>query len=173
MWRSVRQPQHSRTGSTLIGSRLPKRFLRTSTRSWNEALEDSSFQAYDRSTSRPIGAVLSLFRQRFGVGDSTPGEGERVLAADAALAPQSDATDNCAASVSRAEDGVPEQTLARGTLFFRKEFTELDRLALACLEGAQFESEVPTWDESDIVSSIEFTLPDLYIRRYVILLRHC
>ena len=30
------------------------------------------------------------------------------------------------------------------------------------MEGAQFESEVPTWDESDIVSSIEFTLPDLY-----------
>ncbi|WP_271009436.1 hypothetical protein [Paucibacter sp. B51] len=163
MWRSVKHAaalsKRDYFNSVKAAKTIPKKIDKV----LNKALEDPSFQAYDRMLSTPVGAVLMLFRQRFGVGDLTPGwKVKEVLAADAALAPPENGTDNNDPDDDGVEGYVPNEVLARGTLYFQEEVTELDRLALACFEGAQLESEMPTWDEAGLIGSIDFTLPDLY-----------
>lgn len=163
MWRSVKHAAALSKREYFNSVKAAKTIPKNIDKVLNEALEDPSFQAYDRMLSTPVGAVLMLFRQRFGVGDATPGwKVKEVLAADAALAPPDDGADSNDPDCDGAEGYVPDKVLARGTLFFQEEFTELDRLALACFEGAQLESEMPNWDEAGLIGSIDFTLPDLY-----------
>lgn len=163
IWRSVKHAaalsKREYFNSVKAAKTIPKHIDKV----LNDALEDPSFQAYDRMLSTPVGAVLMLFRQRFGVNDATPGWKVReVLEADAALAPRDEGSDSDGVDDNRAEGYAPDKVLARGTLFFLEEFTKLDRLALACFEGVQLESELPNWDESGHIGSIDFTLPDLY-----------
>ena len=163
MWRSVRHAaalsKREYFNSVKAARTIPKHIDKV----LHGALEDPSFQAYDRMLSTPVGAVLMLFRQRFGIDDSTPGWKVReVLHADAALAPPDEDAQGNDAHDSAAGDYTPDKVLARGTLFFLEEFTELDRLALDCFEGIRLGSEMPEWDEAGHIGSIDFTLPDLY-----------
>jgi hypothetical protein len=95
MWRSVKHAAALSKREYFNSVKAAKTIPKNIDKVLNEALEDPSFQAYDRMLSTPVGAVLMLFRQRFGVGDTTPGwKVKEVLAADAALAPPDDGTDN-------------------------------------------------------------------------------
>jgi hypothetical protein len=163
MWRSVQRAaalsKREYFNSVKAAKTIPKHIDKV----LHGALEDPSFQAYDRMLSTPVGAVLMLFRQRFGVGDATPGWKVReVLAVDAALAPPNEGTDSNGSGDNDAKANTPDKVLARGTFFFLEEFTKLDRLALTCFGEVQLESEMPNWDEAGHIGSIDFTLPDLY-----------
>lgn len=163
MWRSVRQAAALSKREYFNSVKAAKTIPKNIDKVLNEALEDPSFEAYSRMLSTPVGAVLMLFQNRFGVGDATPGWKVReLLEADAALAPPDDGADRNVTGDYGAAASTPDKVLARGTLFFLEEFTEIDRLALACFEEVQLESETPNWDEAGHIGSIDFTLPDLY-----------
>jgi hypothetical protein len=121
MWRSVKQAAALSKREYYNSAKAAKTIPKNIDKVLNESLEDASLQAYDRSASRPVGAVLTLFRQRFGVGDTTPGwKVKEALAADAALAPPDDRTDNKGHDDEGGEGRVPDKILAQGTLFFQK-----------------------------------------------------
>jgi hypothetical protein len=82
-----------------------------------------------------------------------------ALAADAALASaQEEASDEG----DTQGDYVPERVLLQGTLYFSRQYTELDRIALSCIEGVQLNLEAPDWDDAGEIGRMDFTASDLY-----------
>lgn len=163
MWRSVKQAAALSTREYFNSAKAAKTIPKCIDKVLNEALEDPSFQAYDRMLSTPVGAVLMMFRQRFGISDATPGWKVReLLEADAALAPPDDVGGSEDSMDSYAEGYTPDKVLARGTFFFLEGFTELDRRVIASFDEVQLATEMPKWDEAGHIGSIDFTLPDLY-----------
>lgn len=121
---------------------------------------DMSFQAYDRIAATSVGAVLMLFRQRFGISDATPGRRVReALAADAALAPAREETSD---ESNTQDDYVPDRVILQGTLYFSRQYMELDRIALSCIAGIKLDMESPDWDDAGEIGRMDFTAPDLY-----------
>lgn len=163
MWRSVKHAaalsKRQYFNSTKAAKTLPKQIDKV----LHEALEDASFHPYDRMLSTPVGAVLMLFQQRFGIGDTTPGSRAReILASDAALAPPAPPANPADDEASGAASDSDERNLTRGTLYYSEDFTELDKLVLSCFDGIQVESELPEWDEAGLIGRLDFTLPGLY-----------
>lgn len=110
----------------------------------------SSFEHYARPASRPMGAVLSLMLNRFGIGDNTPGSEVRArLAADAALS-------------SPMPPDEPEfdegHGLVLGTAYFDKEFTSLDHMILSCFTKIRFDPPEIQWDKDHIVGRLDFSM---------------
>ena len=88
MWRAAREAAALSKRRYFNSAKAAKTIPKILDKKLNAALEDPSFRVYDRMLSTPVGAVLMLFRQRFGVGDTTPGwQVREILEADAALAP--------------------------------------------------------------------------------------
>lgn len=111
-----------------------------------------SFDHYDRLASRPMGAVLTLMLNRFGIDDYTPGPSVRAkFEADAILA-----TDG----QNEYDEG---RCLIRGTFFYSKEFTELDRMILSCFKELELDTPEPEWNEEyKVMGELGYTLHDIY-----------
>ena len=109
------------------------------------------FVAYDRLAQLPPGAVLTLFRRRFGVEDVTAGADVRAkLDTDAALAPPEEADDF----------GLGQVTgLVRGVFFSKETLTPLDRAILSSFKGITLETEEPEWDDDHSFGEIRFRNP--------------
>ncbi|MCY1213745.1 hypothetical protein ACFJIS_14995 [Variovorax boronicumulans] len=160
IWRSVRHAAALSKRQFFNNAKAAKTIPKQIDKVLTEALGDSSFQAYDRVAATPVGALLMLFRQKFGINDTMPGVRVReALDADAALAPAQEETGD---EGDTQGDGLPERVLLRGTLYFSRQYTELDRIALSCIEGVQLDSEAPEWDDAGEIGSIDFTVSDLY-----------
>lgn len=109
------------------------------------------FSAYERLASLPMGAVLTLLLNRFGIKDDTPGpEVRAVFASDAALAPP----------VSKQIEDTDDEgrALVCGTFFFTSDITSLDRLLLSCFDKLRTDEEEPEWDENHVVGRLHFML---------------
>ncbi len=160
IWRSVKQAAALSKRQYFNDAKAAKTIPKHIDKVLTEALGNTSFQAYDRLVATPVGAVLMLFRQRFGIDDTTPGMRVReVLAADAALAPAHEE------SIDEGEtqgNSVVERVLLQGTLYFSKQYTEFDRIALSCIEGMKLDPGAPDWDDAGEMGRMDFTTPDLY-----------
>lgn len=136
--------------STKAARTIPKQIDKVLT----EALNDPGFEHYRRHAETPAGAVLTLFRDRFGVADWTVGRRVReILAADAALAPPN------GQRVDPAEDenDYQEHSLTQVSMHFLGEFTSLDRLVVECFFDVPPDGLEPTWDDAGELGCIEFT----------------
>lgn len=152
MWRSVRDAAALSTrqyyNNAKAARTLPKKIDKVLT----NAISDPAFGPYDRIAATPMGAVLSLFRKRFGTEDWTTGGQVRAkLAADAALAPQLEG--------NGFDNG---RGLVRGTFYFLRQFTELDRMVLSCFDGLDLDAQEPEWDESHVLGKICYSFGDIY-----------
>lgn len=163
MWRSVRRAAALSNRQYFNNAKAAKQVPKYIDQALDTALADPLFNPYDRMLSTPVGAVLTLFRQRFGVDDTTPGARVReILQADAVLAPTDQESDEPEEDDADGSDYVGDPALAQGTFYFAEEFTELDRLALACFGGIKLNPEFPNWDEAGQIGRIDFTLSELY-----------
>lgn len=160
IWRSVKHAAALSKRQYFNNAKAAKTIPKQIDKVLTEVLGGTSFQAYDRLVATPVSAVLMLFRQRFGIDDTTPGRRVReALAADAALAPtQEDTSDED----DTQGDYIPERVLLQGTLYFSRQYTELDRIALSCIEGVQLDPEFPDWDDAGEIGRMDFTASDLY-----------
>ena len=160
IWRSVKHAAALSKRQYFNDSKAAKTIPKQIDKVLTEAMGDKSFQAYDRVAATPVGAVLTLFRQRFGIDDATFGMRVReALAADAALAPAQEETSG---EGDTQGDYVPERVLLHGALYFSRQYTELDRIALSCIEDVQLNPESPDWDDAGDIGRIDFTASDLY-----------
>jgi hypothetical protein len=160
IWRSVKHAAALSKRQYFNNAKAAKTIPKQIDKVLAEALGDTSFQAYDRVVATPVGAVLMLFRQKFGIGDATPGRSVReALVADAALAPAQEETSDESGTDG---DCVPERVLLQGTLYFSRQYTELDRIALSCIDGVQLDPESPDWDDAGEIGRMDFTASDLY-----------
>ena len=159
IWRSVKHAAALSKRQYFNNAKAAKTIPKQIDNVLTKVLGDTSFRAYERIVATPVGAVLMLFRQRFGVDDTTPGMRVRkALATDAALAPQEESSDEG----STQGDYIPERTLLQGTLYFSSQYTELDRISLSCIEGIQLDPESPDWDDAGEIGRMDFTASDLY-----------
>lgn len=155
IWRSVKDAAALSTRQYFniakASRTIPKKIDKVLTQN---ASARGGFPAYDRLASFPMGAVLSLLLNRFGIEDDTPGPEVRArFAADAALAPPAIV----------AEDEVNEgRALVTGKMFFFNEVTALDRMVLDCFRGLRIDSAEPEWDENHVVGRLFFSLRDIY-----------
>jgi hypothetical protein len=152
MWRSVKDAAALSTrkyyNNTKAAKTIPKKIDRVLTC----AISDPAFAPYDRITATPLGAVLTLFREKFGIEDSTMGAQVRTtLAADAALAPQLEKNEF--------DNG---RGLVRGAFYFLRQFTELDRIVLSCFDGIELDAQEPEWDENHMLGKILYSLNEFY-----------
>lgn len=160
IWRSVKYAaalsKRQYFNDAKAAKALPKHIDKVLT----DAVGDASFEAYDRRIANPIGAVLMLFRQRFGIDDLTQGIRVReVFAADAARAlAQKQASDQGDTQGAYA----PETLLLQGTLYFSRQYSELDYIALSCIDGVKLDQESPDWDDAGEIGRMDFTAPELY-----------
>ena len=160
IWRSVKHAAALSKRQYFNNAKAAKTIPKQIDKVLTEALGNTSFQAYDRIVATPVGAVLMLFRQRFGIDDTTPGMHVReTLAADAARAPVHEETGD---EGDTQGDSVSERVLLQGTVYFSRQYTELDRIALSCIEGVQLDSESPDWDDAGEIGRMDFTASDLY-----------
>lgn len=119
-----------------------------------KAIDNPNYLAYERIMQRPLGAVLTLLRHRFGITDSTNGAEVRAkFIADAAI-------NSLAQEVEEIFDG--SQEYIRGSIYFLRKFTNLDRLVLSCFKGINAETSEPEWDNSRFVGRINFSLNNLF-----------
>ena len=114
----------------------------------------SGFESYERLASVPIGAVLSLMLNRFGIADNTPGPEVRSrFAADALLAsPAPDEED----------DDDEGRGLVRGSMFFSKNITPLDQIILSSFKNIRFDTPEPEWDENHVIGRLDFVMDEIY-----------
>ena len=155
IWRSVKDAAALSTRqyyNVLKASKtIPKKIDKVLTQNANTR---AGFPAYDRLAAFPMGAVLSLLLSRFGIEDDAPGPEVRAkFAADAALAPPAPG-DEVEEDNSRA--------LVRGTMFFIKDVTPMDRMVLSCLRNLRTDTPEPEWDENHVVGRLDFSLNDIY-----------
>lgn len=160
IWRSVKHAAALSKRKYFNDAKASKTIPKQIDKVLTEALGDTSFQAYDRIAATPVGAVLMLFRKRFGIDDTTPGAQVReILAADGAHASiQEQIEDEDGSQI----DEVSQKVLVQGTVYFSKLYTELDRIALGCIEGIQLDSKTPDWDDAAAIGRIDFTASSLY-----------
>ncbi|MBK0413129.1 hypothetical protein JD974_01800 [Chromobacterium haemolyticum] len=118
------------------------------------AAGDPTFAAYERIAATPLGAVLTLFLHRFGVNDSTAGSQVRAKLTV-------DASQSTPEEVEEEEIDVG-RGLIQGTMFFHRQFTELDRLVLSCFKGLEIELQEPEWDENHEIGRLCYSLADIY-----------
>lgn len=155
IWRSVKDAAALSTRQyyniTKASQTIPKKIDKVLTQN---ASTRGGFPSYDRMAAFPMGAVLSLLLSRFGIEDDSPGpEVRAIFAADAALA-QPLPPDDVEADESR--------SLVRGTMFFIKDMTLLDRMVLSCFRNLKTDTPEPEWDENHVVGKLDFSLGDLY-----------
>ena len=151
IWRSVRdaaalsaRPYYN---VTKAAKTIPKKIDKVLTQ---HASARGGFPSYDRLASLPMGAVLTLLMNRFGIEDDSPGpEVRSKLLADAALA----------AKRPKPDEG---RVLVQGTMFFVHEITPFDRLVLSCFQNLQTDTPEPEWDDEHVIGRIFFTLDDIY-----------
>lgn len=151
IWRSVRdaaalsaRPYYN---VTKAAKTIPKKIDKVLTQ---HAGERGGFPSYDRLASLPMGAVLTLLMNRFGIEDDSPGpEVHSKFSSDAALAPKH----------PKPDEG---RVLVQGTLFFAHEITPFDRLVLSCFQDLQTDTPEPEWDDEHVIGRIFFKLDDVY-----------
>lgn len=151
IWRSVRdaaalsaRPYYN---VTKAAKTIPKKIDKVLTQ---HAGERGGFPAYDRLASLPMGAVLTLLMNRFGIEDDSPGpEVHSKFSSDAALAPKH----------PKPDEG---RVLVQGTFFFVHEITPFDRLVLSCFQDLQTDTPEPEWDDEHVIGRIFFKLDDVY-----------
>lgn len=154
MWRSVKDAAALSTRQYYNNAKAAKTIPKKIDKVLLTAASDSNFEAYERITETPLGAVLTLFSHRFGINDATTGIQVRAkLAADAAAAPQKEPGE---------EEFDAGRGLTQGTMFFRNQFTELDQLVLSCLNGLETESQEPEWDEDHVIGQLRYSIESLY-----------
>ena len=155
IWRSVRdaaalsaRPYYNVAKASKT---IPKKIDKVLTQN---ASARGGFAAYDRLAALPMGAVLTLLLNRFGIEDDSPGPEVRAkLTADAGLASPA-STDT-----ADTDDG---RALVSGTIFFTNDVTPLDRLVLSCFKNLRTEQPDPEWDDNHVVGRLGFTLDDIY-----------
>ena len=155
IWRSVRdaaalsaRPYYNVAKASKT---IPKKIDKVLTQN---ASTRGAFQSYDRLASLPMGAVLTLLLNRFGIEDDSPGPEVRAkFAADAALAPPAPT------EIDDTDDG---RALVTGTIFFTNDVTPLDRLVLSCFRNLRTDQPNPEWDDNHVVGRLYFSLDDLY-----------
>ena len=151
VWRSVKDAaalsKHRYWNSEKAAKKISKKI--------DKVLLDASssadaFTAYDRLEDLPPAAVLTLFRHRFGIGDTAPGPAVRAcLEADHALASPDDDD----------EFGIGDvKHLIRGVFYFKDGVTDLDRLVLSSFKGIEFTADEPDWDDDHILGELSYTL---------------
>lgn len=161
IWRSVKHAAALSKRKYFNNAKAAKTIPKQIDKVLTEAMGDASFQAYDRIVATPVGAVLMLFRQRFGIDDTTPGMHVReILVADAARAPAQEETGDDGDTHG---DNVSERVLLQGTVYFSRQYTELDRIALSCIEGIQLDSNSPDWNDAGEIGRMDFTASGLYV----------
>lgn len=153
MWRASRDAAALSTrpyyNDTKAAKTIPKKIDKILTQYGANA---GSFDHYDRLATRPMGAVLTLMLNRFGINDYTPGPSVRAkFEADAILA-----TDG--------QDEYDEgRCLIRGTFFYSKEFTDLDRMILSCFKELKLDTPEPEWNEEyKVMGELGYSLCDIY-----------
>ncbi|MBI2241297.1 MAG: hypothetical protein HYU59_10910, partial [Magnetospirillum gryphiswaldense] len=152
MWRSVRDAAALSTRQYYNNAKAARTIPKKIDKVLTNAINDSAFAPYDRIAATPPGAVLTLFRERFGIEDSTAGAQVRAkLAADAALAPRLEG--------SEFDNG---RGFVRGVFYFLRQFTELDRVVLSSFDGLEFDALEPEWDENHVLGKICCSFADLY-----------
>lgn len=150
MWRSVKDAAALSTRQYYNDAKAAKTLPKKIDKVLSSAVDDPNFGAYDRITETPLGAVLTLFNHRFGINDATPGVQVRAkLASNAAAAPPEETSE---------EENDQGRGLTRGTIFFYKQFTELDQLVLSCLNGLSAESRELEWDANHVVGRFYYSL---------------
>lgn len=113
----------------------------------------SSLDSFGRLVELPAGAVLTLFNNRFGIDDLTSGAQARAkLVKDAALAIAEDSS----------SDSDAGQGLTRITMYFRNQFTELDKIVLSCIPEIGHKPEEPEWDEDLSLGRLDCSVQSLY-----------
>ena len=160
-WRAVRDAaalsKRQYWNSDKAAKQLPKKIDKVLL---DAAADLTSFIPYERLGLLPPGAVLTLFRARFGVDDTVPGEIVREkLTADAALSPPTPSKD-------ADEDAAPVATntahLVRGVIYFNKSVTDFDRQILSCFRGIKLETTDPEWLGDQALGKLEYTMEDYY-----------
>jgi len=160
IWRSVRHAAALSKRQYFNNAKAAKTIPKHIDKVLTQALGDPSFHAYGRPVATPMGAVLMLFRKRFGIGDAMTGLRVReALAADANLAPAQE--EDSDADYAQADE-APERVLLQGTFYFYKQYTEFDRIALSCIDDLRLEQEAPQWDDAGQLGYVKFTAPNLY-----------
>jgi hypothetical protein len=104
--------------------------------------------------------VLTLFRARFGVDDTVPGEIVREkLAADSALRPSAPSKD---ADEDAAPVALNTAHLVRGVIYFNGPATDFDRQILSCFRGLKLETTNPEWLGDQALGKLAYTMEDYY-----------
>ena len=155
IWRSVRdaaalsaRPYYN---VAKAAKTIPKKIDKVLTQ---HAGDRGGFADYDRLASLPMGAVLTLLLNRFGIEDDSRGPEDRAkFTDDAALAPKRPTPD------VEPDEG---RAIVRGTLFFLGDINSQDRMLLSCFDNLQTDTQEPEWDESHTIGRLVFTLSDLY-----------
>lgn len=153
MWRSVRDAAALSTRQYYNNAKAARTIPKKIDKVLTNAIGDPAFGPYDRIAATPLGAVLTLFRKRFGTEDWTTGAQVRAkLAADSALGTQLEGNEF--------DNG---RGLVRGTFYFLRQFTELDRMVLSCFDGLEFDGKEPEWDKNHFIGRLYYSLDKLYV----------
>jgi len=156
MWRTVKDVAALSTKQFFNHQKAAKTLPKKLDKILLNAASDVSFAAYERLAATPPGAVLTLFRSRFGIEDSTPGSEVRFkLEADAKLAPPAPST-----LMDLAD--APAVSRTRGVMFFTNELTDFDRVVLSHFDGLNLDTEAPTWAASSVTGRLSFSLSEYY-----------
>ena len=155
IWRSVRdaaalsaRPYYNVAKASKT---IPKKIDKVLTQN---ASARGGFAAYDRLAALPMGAVLTLLLNRFGIEDDSPGPDVRAkFAADAALAPAMPPEESAPAT---------DRGLVQGTMFFINKVTPLDWIVLSCFKNLRTDTSEPEWDENHVFGQLRYTLDEIY-----------
>lgn len=153
-WRTVKDAASHSTlhysSSAKAAKRVPKRLDEILAQA-SKAI--ASFPHYERIARVPMGAVLTLFQDRFGISHRTSGaEVERHLLID-----EPDR------QLGLPDDVTPPNSLVCGTFHFVDTFTPLDRLVVTHFNALSLSSWEPEWDrDNGQFGRIGFTLGGLY-----------
>ena len=154
IWRSVKDAAALSTRQYYNMPKAAKTLPKKIDKILSTVMHDADFNAYDRPTALPMGAVLTLLSIRFGIHDAMPGKQVREkLADDAALAPRDTSDEDASDAIT---------TVTCGTMYFHRRFTDVDRMILKCFSGMTFETEEPTWDADTTYGQLEFSVDNRY-----------
>lgn len=156
MWRTVRnaaamskrQYYNGAKAAALIPKYLDKELI--------QAMGASTFAPFNRIVTTPVGAVLTLFRKKFGIDDTTPGRQVRAaLAVDARLALPSE-------DVQEEQDEPIERSLVQGAFYFNGSCEGFDAVVMSCFQNIRMGTTEIDWSSSGGLGRWDFTANESY-----------
>ena len=153
IWRAVKQAAALSTQQFFNTEKASRTIPKKIDKALSALASDENPPIYDRIGYTPMGAVLTLFQNRFAIDDLTNGfQARQKLAADASLAPPP----------KKQKTTQAHGHAVKGNLYYLADFTEFDRKLLSLFEDLITETAEPEWDNDHLIGKLSFSMNDYY-----------